>query len=290
VTEVAAPWRDLLLPFAAGEVVDLGAARLWFHDDGGDGPALLLMGGFSPGHHHFSFVRPHLRGFRLLTWEPRGFGPSTGAGDESYDAASWARDLHDLLRARDVPRVHLWANGFSSYIALAFAARHPEMVDRLITYTDVWAGDPAKGYDKVWKVYAAVIEAFGCEGPGAQLLARLYGVDDPAWFTAWFADAVAEVMRPETALPTLRYCMLEADIRADLLHIEAPTLVVLGEEAWEGQERGDGDDPSLAAMRSAMRHVEVSVVSGAHPIHGIVQAPAASASEAARFLRGEPAR
>ena len=245
------------------------------------------MGGFSPGHHHFSFVRPCLPGYRLLTWEPRGFGPSRGHRAEPYDAARWTRDLHGLLRIIDVPRVHLWANGFSGYIALTFAARYPDMVGRLVTYDDVWAGDPAKAYAKMWTVYRAVIEAFGCKGPGAQLLARLYGVDEPRWFHEWFAYACADVMSPDTALATLGYCMLEADIREDLRHVTAPTLVVVGEQAWEGSQGAPGVPGSLDVMRRAMSDVDVAIVPGAHPIHGIVQAPRETATVVADFLAGD---
>ena len=72
---MTATWLGLRTPFASGSILGLGGASLWYHDDQGPGEPLLLLGGFAPGHFHFDFVRPYLRDFRLITWEPRGFGP-----------------------------------------------------------------------------------------------------------------------------------------------------------------------------------------------------------------------
>ena len=136
-------WHSQRTPYASGAIVETESASLWYHDDRGSGDPLLLLGGFAPGHFQFDFVRPYLRDFRLVTWEPRGSGPSTLDGPYTIDR--WVADLHELVTALRLGRMHVWASGFSSYIALAFAARHPDETGALVTYTDVWAGDPAKG-------------------------------------------------------------------------------------------------------------------------------------------------
>ena len=89
-------------------------------------------------------MRPHLDGYRLITWEPRGFACSDLRGPYSIDV--WTSDLAHLLDALGIERAHVWANGFSSYVAFALAADDPDRVGAVIAYTDVWAGDPAKDY------------------------------------------------------------------------------------------------------------------------------------------------
>jgi hypothetical protein len=63
-----------------------------------------------------------------------------------------------------------------SYNALRFAARRPGLVGAVVTYNDVWAGDPAMAYDRIWAVYRTIVEQFGTTGLGARMLAGSYGV------------------------------------------------------------------------------------------------------------------
>lgn len=276
-------WRELETPFERGQLLELPGARLWVHDEGGEGEPLFLMGGFSPGHFHFDFVRPHLRDFRLITWEPHGFGPSLSPPRARYSAAGWATDLRQVLEGLGISRAHIWANGFSSYVALRLAADSPEMVGALVVSTDVWAGDPTKGYQGAWEAYRKIIEAAGTTGRGAELLAELYQVTEPAWFGDWFATACARVLHAET-LNATRYCLLEADVRDALGEIAAPTLALLGDRDWNGAPLQTEDDPSLALMRSELAGIEVAVV-GAHPIHLIVQRPREAAAIVDAFIR-----
>jgi pimeloyl-ACP methyl ester carboxylesterase len=79
----------------SGRVVDTGRVPIWYHDDGESGDPIFMLGGFTAGHFVFDFVRPHLRGYRTLTWEPRGLGLS-GCPDpraEPYSSTMWADDL-----------------------------------------------------------------------------------------------------------------------------------------------------------------------------------------------------
>jgi pimeloyl-ACP methyl ester carboxylesterase len=274
-------WPDARTPFESGALLDVGGATVWYRDDGGPGEPLVLLGGFAPGHFHYDFVRPYLPEYRLVTWEPRGSGPSSLDGPFTVDA--WVADLHGLVTALGLERPHIWANGFSTYIALAFAARHPEDVGSLITYTDVWAQDPGKGYAQAWEVYRATVEAHGTTGEGAKILSRLYSVSDPPWFAEWFAQSCAEVMHAET-MEASRYCLLEADIRNLLPSVTAPLLVLLGDEGWGQWGAEPAEESSLALMRREIPSLEVAALA-AHPIHMIVQKPRESAEAVASFLR-----
>jgi pimeloyl-ACP methyl ester carboxylesterase len=285
MTTGPAPWEALTTPFASGSILTTDDAEIWFHDDAKDAEPLVMLGGFSPGHFHFDFVRPYLAGYRLLTWEPRGFGPSTGrsTGGGPYDVDTWVDDLRALLTSRRLEGAHVWANGFSTYVALQLAAAHPELVGSIVCYTDVWAQDPAKGYDRAWNVYRAIIESYGTTGYGAWLLSRFYAVEQPRWFAAWFERACAQVMRPESAVDALGHCLTEADVRACLPSITAPVLILLGNEGWDGERLSVAVDPSLELMQTTLPDASV-VILPAHPIHLIVQNPAEAADAVTRFL------
>ena len=274
-------YLDARTPFEAGRLVEAGDVRLWCHDSGGEGEPLLLLGGPSVGHFHFDFVRPRLDGYRLITWEPRGFACSDLRGPYSIDV--WTSDLAHLLDALGIERAHVWANGFSSYVAFALAADHPDRVGAVISYTDVWAGDPAKGYASAWAAYRDIIAVHGTAGEGAERLAALYAVIDPPWFKEWFALSVSEVLHEATVSETIGYLCTEADVRDRLAEIRAPVLVLLGDRGWDGSPLPSGPDPSLELLRRRVSRLEVATVH-AHPIHLIIQAPDDTAGVAAAFI------
>jgi len=283
-------WRDLRTPFAAGRLVDIGAVRLWLHDTGGDGEPVFLLGGWTAGHFQYDFVRPHLAGYRLLTWEPRGLGASDRPDPalHRYDLDVLADDLRDLLQAAGVARTHLWAGGFGSYTALRFAARRPDLVGAVVTYNDVWAGDPRMAYDRIWVVYRTIVEQFGTTGLGARMLAGSFGVSDPPWFLDWETANVEEVSHPETVEALVGYGCLHADVRDDLAAIEAPVLVLRGEFGWDGTILDERDDPSLGLMRERIPGLEVATVPGAHPGYAVVQRPRECAAIVREFLGRHP--
>lgn len=271
----------------AGRLVDVGPVRLWCHDDGGPGEPILLVGGFTAGHFAFDFARPYLGDFRLITWEPRGLGRSD-CPDGDYSAATWADDIRGLTEALGLERTHLWAGGFGSYIALTYAGTYPERVGALITYTDVWCGDEAKGYAKIWDVYWAIVRNFGTRGFGARVLANVFDVSDLAWFGSWEARNIEEVLHPETVERTVGYGLLRADVRDQLDRILAPTMVLQGGRSWDGLELDPADDASLALMRERIANLEVCTIPGVHPGYVLVQRPRECAAAVRDFVTRHP--
>jgi 3-oxoadipate enol-lactonase len=276
--------------YASGRLVDLGEVRLWLHDTGGLGEPLFLIGGTTAGHFAFDFLRPHLGPYRLLTWEPRGLGPSDcpDPAVHVYDLDVWAADLRDVLSSIGVSRTHLWAGGFGSFICHRFAADYPELVGAVITYNDVWSGDPLMAYDRVWNVYTSIVENFGTTGMGARMLAGIFGVSDPPWFLEWEALNVEQVSRAETIEATTGYGCLKADVRDDLQKITAPTLVLRGDRGWDGSLLDESADPSLQLMLERVPNLEVATVPDSHPAYVIVQKPKACAEIARSFLAKHP--
>jgi pimeloyl-ACP methyl ester carboxylesterase len=268
-----------------GRIVDVGGLDLWCSDVG-EGEPLVLLGGFTAGHHVWDFVRPYLAELRTITWEPRGLGRSARPPGR-YSVELWADDLARLLDVLEVERAHVWAGGFGNYIAVRFAAAYPERVGAVAGYTDVWAGDPAKAYARIWNVYSAIIDNFGTAGFGARMLTGIFDVPLP-WFPAWEARNVEEVVHVDTAARTVGHCLTDADVRAELARIGAPFLVVQGDIGWAGERVDPEEDPSLTLMRGAIPQLEVAVIEGAHAGYVLAQEPKRCAETVLDFLRRHP--
>jgi pimeloyl-ACP methyl ester carboxylesterase len=269
-----------------GRLVETGRVPLWVAEDG-VGPPLVLLGGFTAGHYVFDLVWPTLRERnRLIAVEPRGLGAS-GRPDpltHPYGVDVWAEDLCALLDTLEVDRANVWAQGFASYYALRFAARWPDRIGALVSYTDVWAGDPGKRYAAIWEVYRTIVEQFGTRGFGARMLANLFDVPSPSWFYAWEQRNIETILHEETVSATVGYCLTEADVRNDLERVEAPVLVLQGDGGWQGDRREPSEDASLALMRERLARLEIAVVEDAHPGYVLVQRPEECAGKVQRHI------
>jgi pimeloyl-ACP methyl ester carboxylesterase len=270
-----------------GRLVDTVEVRVWCHDSGGAGEPIVMVGGFTAGHFAFDYARAYLDDFRLVTWEPRGLGRSD-CPDGDYGADVWAADLARMLDALGLERTHIWAGGFGSYIALHYAAEHPERVGALITYSDVWAGDESKGYAKIWEVYWAIVRNFGTIGFGARVLANVFDVSDVSWFGRWEARNIEEVLHPETVERTVGYGLLHADVRDDLPRVRSPTMVLQGGRSWDGNDLDPAHDASVILMRERISTFEVTTIPGVHPGYVLIQKPRECADTVRDFVTRHP--
>jgi pimeloyl-ACP methyl ester carboxylesterase/DNA-binding CsgD family transcriptional regulator len=87
------------------------------------------------------------RGHRLLRYDPRGSGLSDWTADD-FSFESWVRDFETVVVACRLERFDLLAKCWGGPIAIEYAARHPERVNRLVLYgTNAlgrlrWSGRP----------------------------------------------------------------------------------------------------------------------------------------------------
>jgi pimeloyl-ACP methyl ester carboxylesterase len=94
-----------------------------------DGPVVLQFGGGLFGRHNFGLVNDGFRerGFRLLSFDARGYGASSSPR-EQYTIEGWADDGVRLLDAVALDRVFVHGTSMGGMIAIAFVAAHPERV------------------------------------------------------------------------------------------------------------------------------------------------------------------
>ncbi|MET8995760.1 alpha/beta hydrolase [Amycolatopsis sp. NPDC004169] len=98
---------------------------------GGDGPPLLLVGGWPQTWYAWRRVMPALaRRHTVVAVDPRGAGLS-GKPDDGYDAGTMAADLAALMTALGHHRFDVVGHDVGMWTGYALAADHPERVGRL---------------------------------------------------------------------------------------------------------------------------------------------------------------
>jgi pimeloyl-ACP methyl ester carboxylesterase len=173
----ASSWLDRSPHRSADAVLD--GVRLNHLDWGGSGPPLVLIHGIGDSPHAFDELAPHLGGFRVVAYARRGHGHSDAPPDGPYDLGTLVDDLRRLLDALGIARASFvgWSMGGNEITA--FAARHPERVEKLV-YLE-------SGYD--WSD-AAFLREFGAAlealAPDAAALASLDAYR--AWYRATWLD------------------------------------------------------------------------------------------------------
>jgi pimeloyl-ACP methyl ester carboxylesterase len=92
-----------------------------------EGPVVLQFGGGLFGRHNFGLVNDgfHDAGFRLLSFDARGYGASDHPR-EQYTIEGWADDGAKLLDAVGIEQPFVHGTSMGGMIAIAFTAKYPE--------------------------------------------------------------------------------------------------------------------------------------------------------------------
>lgn len=96
-------------------------------------PALCFLHGGSAHAHWFDAVVPaFVDRYHVLSLDQRGHGASEWASDPAYATEDFARDLVGVMDALGWRRMTVIGHSMGGHNAMAFAAWHPERVDRLV--------------------------------------------------------------------------------------------------------------------------------------------------------------
>lgn len=159
--------------------------------------------------------------FTLTVYDRRGTGLSRATPpDSSVDAA--VEELHAVLGDLGDP-VTLLAMSQAGPVAVALAARHPHLVDRLVLFGTYAHGDAAFTNRELRESLVAIMRSH--HGVGSRLFAEFYrpGASPEA------AEHLTRVLR-DSADPRVAADYLEAtysaDVRADLPGVRCPALVL----------------------------------------------------------------
>jgi 3-oxoadipate enol-lactonase len=242
-----------------------------FTDPWRDPPTVLFIHGLAESGEAFrTFVPALARHMRVVRMDLRGYGRSPAMpADHAWRFDSLVEDVAALIAALKVPKVHLVGGKIGGTIALAVAARRPDLVDRLAVL-----GAPA-----------SLREMAGLT-PGWRAQIGREGV--LAWVRATNGGRMGSGMAPEqlewwaqlmgrTAASTLEgflQMVPGVDVRDEVDRIAAPTLVV----TTTGSGLGSVD--SVKAWQERIPRSELAVIDS-----DSYHVAASDADEAARRVR-----
>lgn len=205
---------------------EVNGQELYYEDTGGDGPPMILSHGFLMDHEMFRHqVAEFAPGYRVVTWDERGFGETRtdGAPFTYWDSA---RDLFGLLDHLGIERAVLGGMSQGGYLSLRAALLQPDRVRGLVL---IDTQSPPEAPDKV-AGYRAMIDTWvegGYQEELASVVASLI-IGDPEEEARWKAKWERW---PAERLRHAGPALLDRDDITDRLpEIDAPALVIHGRE------------------------------------------------------------
>jgi pimeloyl-ACP methyl ester carboxylesterase len=104
---------------------------IWYERTG-DGPTIFHIHGSAFGHRNFERLTPHLVGrMEVVDFDLPGFGASSTA-PHGGGIDNWADDVAELIELLGDAPAHVHGTSLGGMIGLSLAARHPEVIDRLV--------------------------------------------------------------------------------------------------------------------------------------------------------------
>lgn len=210
----------------------MGAIALHHEISGSpDTPAVLLLNSLGSTLAMWERQVPELaEHFLVVRCDTRGHGESP-VPPGPYVIDDLVDDAVALLDNLDIERAHVAGLSLGGMVALRFAARDPERVDRLaLLCTSAHVGSP-----ETWAERAATVRAQGTGAIADTVVARWLTdarrASDPQT-TDYLREMIAQT--PADGYAACCDVIRETDLRDDLAEITAPTLVVAA-----------ADDPSL---------------------------------------------
>jgi 3-oxoadipate enol-lactonase/4-carboxymuconolactone decarboxylase len=224
--------------------------------------------------HQMAALRPW---FRLLRVEHPGHG-GTGVPDGPGTVEALGRHLLLLLDRLGVGRAHVVGLSLGGLVGMWLAANHTNRVERLVLVSTT----PRFNAPEAYRERAVAVRAHGTAHIAAAAMAR--------WFTRPLAPASAMAVARYSAMLSgvdphgYAYCceaVADADLRAEVARISAPTLVMAG-----AQDPVVPPELAVAAATAIPGAALVVLPGGAHLVN--VEQPAAFNDALVRHLAGSP--
>ena len=272
--------------------IEANGVRIWY-ELSGSGDHVMQVPGAVSAHEGYAQVTPEMsKHFTVLDYDPRGYG-SSDRSEQRYNFDVWADDMVGLLDALGIERTHVHGGSMGSMVAIRFAARFPERVNRLVVSGSAVKSDfMARLHYSVWKALAraygtgsrelaqelctkAVSRGF-LDGPngGEPLVEAVMGVAGRNVGVGVFCDACDT--------------MIETDLTADLAAVWAPTLVMVGDQdVLTPAEQGPSGGGARFIYENLVNAAERSyvVIEGAGHAN-LLDSPEASNRAVIEFLLG----
>ena len=219
----------------------------------GSGPALLRVGSWLT-HLERDWDTPlwsHLlielaRGNRLIQYDARGNGLSDWNVDEiSFEA--FVNDLETVADAAAAERFTLLGISQAASVSIAYAARHPERVEKLVLYGGYARGPAQRGDPSQRAQFEAIAtiirEGWGKDNPAIrQMYTSMMMPGATSEQMAWFNEIQRSTTSPENAA-RFREVLNDIDVTDVIGEVKCPALVL--------HRRGDAVAPFEEGRRVA---------------------------------------
>jgi len=178
VAIMVAPAALLAAPVQSGNV-KVNGAEIHYEVHGEGAPLVMLHGGVDPSQTFGAPLAEMAKNFKVIAVYARGHGPSKDT------AAPWsieqaADDVAAVLKQLKINKASVMGYSFGGAIALQFAIRHPDMLDKLVVVSAAYS---TKGeYPEVRAAFEqmpAMADAIGADIAKSPLAQMYPGVDWP---------------------------------------------------------------------------------------------------------------
>jgi pimeloyl-ACP methyl ester carboxylesterase len=258
--------------------VEIEGRKVWYESTG-EGEPLVLIGGSSLVHRQWEFMTPHLeKRFRVILFDQRGAGLSDRHPD-GISVERWVDDLGLILDALGVEKAHIFGTSNGSFIAIRFAARHPERAGAVVHYGMHKTEEQAR---KLTRIGAHIVDEFGTGRLGSYFLVRLYGI--PPELEDWVVERFAENNSPESW--KAMHEALEIDLTEDLRRIRSPQMLLMGDRGPMSKKSGYGS--GWKAVKAICPGVEVFVIPNASGTACVLEKPGEAARAVIDFIDRYP--
>lgn len=195
----------------------------------GSGP-VVVVGGWWCSHLGLNWADPAFRRFAgalaehhtVVRYDRPGTGLSDRRGPVPHDVADELAVLEGLVDAAGLGRVCLVGASAGCAVTIAYAAAHPERVDRLVLYGSYLRGGDLASPQARDTLLDVVAQHWGL---GSRVLADVFAPTASAAERAAFAEFQRRSASRETAVASLR-AVYELDSAAAAPRVQAPTLVL----------------------------------------------------------------
>jgi 2-hydroxy-6-oxonona-2,4-dienedioate hydrolase len=227
-------WTDFLGQAFSQRWIDAGGVRTRVLEAGvEDKPVLVMLHG--TGGHAEAYSRnlgAHSSQFHVYSIDMLGHGFTDKPDRDTYEIADYVEHLKDFLDAVGAQRALISGESLGGWVAIAFALKYPERVERLVLNTaGGYTADPAV-MARIKSVSQAAVRTASWNTVKSRLE---FLMADPASVTPdLIATRLAIYRQPGFVEAMDRIlCLQEVEIRrrnmvsaADLSRIQAPTLVI----------------------------------------------------------------
>ncbi|MYZ43890.1 3-oxoadipate enol-lactonase [Schauerella aestuarii] len=205
---------------------DLSQTRLYYVIDGPESaPVVVLSNSLGTSADMWARQIPALtQHFRVLRYDTRGHGASSvPEGEYTFDQLSG--DVVELLNTLDIPRAHFCGLSMGGTTGLALALAHPDRVGKLVLCNT----GARLGTEASWQTRIDTVRQTGLNNMAAGIVDR--------WLTPAFrtrepglTQVLIDILRRTNDTGYIGNCaaLRDADLRAQMSEIVAPTLVIAG--------------------------------------------------------------